>query len=79
MTLERELGISLPAGFNDQFQWTLKSGEPTTAVQWANSTDTVYGELEGILGDIELALDAQYDKDYADELHLHTAHGAWRT
>jgi hypothetical protein len=49
-----------------QFQWSVKGGEFGSSQQWANSTDNVYGELEGIIGDIELALDAQYDKEYAD-------------
>jgi hypothetical protein len=61
------------AGDNHQFSWSVNSKDGKTSFGGTNAADhvaddhsDVYSQLDGIIGDIELALDAQYDKDYAD-------------
>jgi len=56
-------------GDNHQFSWSatgddgINFGEGVAAADGSNDP---YQQLEAVIGDIELALDAQYDKDYAD-------------
>src|SRR5262249_36829669 len=59
------------AAFDDghQFSWKVNGKDGTIdfgGTGIANNLENVDAELNGIIGDIELALDAQYDKDYAD-------------
>lgn len=54
-------------GDNHQFSWSVHSQDNSISF---GQTDVGLGspqqQLDQIIGDVELALDAQYDKDYAD-------------
>jgi len=57
--------------FNQQheFTWSVAGNDLSFGEQNADALtggQTAYDQLEGVIGDIELALNAQYDKDYVD-------------
>jgi hypothetical protein len=53
-------------GDGHSYSWKVTDGKNIHFGATLSVGGDVNAELEGIIGDVELALDAQYDKDYAD-------------